>query len=205
MCYYGHNQAFRFTILPLPIPSAATLPGPNLRVALVLLAIFLALGYSLVSANGRATLIASEEAGPYRIDVSLLPAQAIVANTHISILLSSIADDRIITDATVNIWATGPEEATDFGPIVATNNFAPQFFEADLPFDAEGPWEVTITVASALGEETIVLPMDVREGGGLVNWILMAAIAVAILTVGVWTWDRVAGRKSSPEADKEET
>jgi cytoskeletal protein RodZ len=37
--------------------------------------------------------------------------------------------------------------------------------------------------------------MNVREGGGSINWILMAALAVVIVTVGVWTWDRVRGRK----------
>jgi len=40
------------------------------------------------------------------------------------------------------------------------------------------------------------VPLEVREGGGGINWILLAAVAVAIVTVGVWTWDRVAGRRS---------
>jgi hypothetical protein len=53
-----------------------------------------------------------------------------------------------------------------------------------------------IDVSSELGQETIVVPMDVREGGGNISWILLAAVAVAILTVGIWTWDRVAGRRS---------
>jgi hypothetical protein len=54
---------------------------------------------------------------------------------------------------------------------------------------------VTVTVASELGEEVIVVPMDVREGGGAINWILMAALVVVVVTVGVWTWDRVSSRK----------
>jgi hypothetical protein len=187
------------------MPPAFVLPRPDLRVLLVMLALLTVLAYNPAWANGRATLIASQEAGPYRIDVSLLPSQAVVANTHISILLNSISNDRVITDATVNIWGTGPEEGTDFGPIPAINSTAPQFFEADLPFDIDGPWEVTITVSSELGEETIVLTMDVLEGGGLINWILMVAIAVAVLTVGIWTWDRITGGKKSAEPSQEET
>jgi hypothetical protein len=59
-----------------------------------------------------------------------------------------------------------------------------------------GQWEVKIDVSSELGEESIIVPMDVRQGGGNLNWILLAAVAVAIVTVGIWTWDRVAGRSA---------
>ena len=55
---------------------------------------------------------------------------------------------------------------------------------------------VTERGSSAVGEETIQVPLDVRPDGANINWILMAAIGVAILAVGIWTWDRVTGRKS---------
>lgn len=81
------------------------------------------------------------------------------------------------------------------GPIPAPNDFSPQFFETDVPFDLPGEWEMTVAVASGLGDAAIVVPMNVREGGGSINWILMAALAVVIVTVGIWMWDRVRGRK----------
>jgi len=189
--------------LPPPFSTSFTIFRQDPRVYLSVLVIVLALvGIARepsplpVSANGGATLIASQEAGPYRIDVSILPAPAVVANTHLSILLRSLSNDQIITDAAVYVSATGPEGAAGLGPIRAPNDAAPQFFEVNLPFDMEGPWRVTIAVSSALGEETITVPLEVREGGGGINWILLAAVAVAIVTVGVWTWDRVAGRRS---------
>jgi hypothetical protein len=150
---------------------------------------------SITSANGRARLLWSQEEGPYRIEVSILPGQAIVANTHVSILILSLANGEPITEAVVALSGAGPEGSTAFGPIPAANDFTLQFFETNLPFDLAGEWEVTVDVTSELGPVVMVVPMSVREGGGSINWILMAALAVVIVTVGLWTWDRVSGKK----------
>jgi len=162
---------------------------------LLALVITAAYGYSITSANGRALLVSSQEQGPYRIDVSILPGQAVVANTHVSIQVLSLASGDPITEAMVTISANGPEGSSPLGPIPAPNDFSPQFFETDVPFDLPGEWEMTVAVASGLGDAAIVVPMNVREGGGSINWILMAALAVVIVTVGIWMWDRVRGRK----------
>ena len=60
-------------------------------------------------ANGRATLVSSQEQGPYRIDVSIIPGRAVLFNTHISILIRSLADETIITQASVSVSATGQD------------------------------------------------------------------------------------------------
>ena len=58
-------------------------------------------------ANGRATLLVSQEKGPYKIDVSVLPSQPVVNNTHVSVLLMSKSDDTPIIDADVEAaWAS---------------------------------------------------------------------------------------------------
>jgi hypothetical protein len=152
--------------------------------------------YDAASANGGATLVSSQEQGPYRIDVSILPGQAVVANTHLSVLVLDRAAEQALTNATVTVSATGPAGSTDLGPMPAPNDLSPQFYETNLPFDMVGQWEVKIQVSSELGKETIIVPMDVRQGGGNLNWILLAAVGVAIITVGIWTWDRVSGRNA---------
>ena len=156
-------------------------------------------GDSPVSANGKATLISTQEQGPYRFEVSILPSRAVVNNTHLSLRIIELSSDVTLTEGTVNISATGPGQGTDFGPIVADNNVLPQFFETTLPFDAPGVWQVSINASTELGEENIQLPLDVREGRPI-NLILVAAIAVAVIAVGIWTFDRiksgVRGRKA---------
>ena len=144
----------------------------------------------VAQANGKATLIASEEQGPYRLEVSILPARAIVNNTHLSLRVIALESEETLTQATVNVSAEGPETVNGFGPIVADNDVLPQFFEATLPFSVPGPWRVTINVITELGDETILVPMEVRAGQPI-NLILVAAIAVGLVAVSVWTYDRI--------------
>lgn len=169
-------------------------PEARMRLAFAMFSLALLLGAGAVSANGRATLIAELEQGPYQIDISILPGAPVVANTHVSILVRSAADERIVTDATVGVSAVGPPQSTPLESIPALNDTVPQFYEANLPFDLEGDWDVTFKVQSYLGEESVAIPMYVNPPGSNINWILLAALAVAILTVGVWTWDRMSGR-----------
>jgi len=165
------------------------------RATLTALVVLPVLSYGPVSANGRATLLISQEAGPYRIDVSMLPGKAVVGKNHLSILVRSLANDQVVTAATINVSAAGPEGATDLGPMPARNASSPQFFDLDLPFDAAGDWEVSIAVSSQLGEATIQVPLQVQQGDST-NWILIAAVGVAILAASIWTWDRITHRNS---------
>ena len=151
-------------------------------------------------ANGRAKLISSQESGPYAIDISLLPGQAIVGKTHISILLRSLATDEIVTSATVNVSATGPEGSTAFEDISAPNDYTPSFFETDLPFDIVGLWQIRLAIISDLGETALMVPIEVKEGGGGLNFILMTAVVVIILAVGVFIWGRFPG-KGNPKSE----
>ena len=165
------------------------LPWLLLTLSVALLAIAVA-GPGSVAANGRATLISTQEQGPYKFEVSILPSRAIVNNTHLSLRIQSLESEQTLTQALVNISGAGPHINTGFGPIVADNNVLPQFFEATLPFDVPGLWQVSIKVNTDLGEETIRVPMDVREGRPI-NLILVAAIMVAFIAVSIWTYDRI--------------
>ena len=141
-------------------------------------------------ANGKATLVSSQEQGPYRFEVSILPGRPIVNNTHLSLRVIALESEETLTQATVNVSGEGPETANRFGPIAADNDVLPQFFEATLPFGVPGPWQVTINVNTELGDETIQVPMEVRAGQPI-NLVLLAAIAVAVVAVCVWTYDRI--------------
>ena len=196
LCYDKGTPELQHTLSLIALHvSASSFRSWPVWFTLILLAMASFLNGDVVSANGRATLVSSQEKGPYRIDVSILPGQAVVANTHLSVLVISKATEQALTNATVNVSATGPAGSTDLGPKPAPNDVSPQFYETDLPFDMAGQWELKIDVSTELGEETIIVPLDVRQGGSNLNWILLAAVAVAIITVGVWTWDRVSRRR----------
>lgn len=186
-------------------------PGLVLRRAAVVVLLFLlplAAGLAVVvalpaapaAANGRATLISSQERGPYRVEVSILPNRAVVNNTHLSVRVVNLSSAEPLTAAVVRVAAAGPAGAAGggFGPLPAVNDALPQFFEAALPFDVAGEWEMSISVATDLGEETILVPLEVRAGRQI-NLILVAAGAVAVAALSIWTYDRIRGwRRSRP-------
>ena len=162
--------------------------------ATLLIPIFMA--NDVLSANGKATLLMTEEKGDYRVDISSLPNRPVVNNTHLSLLVMSAADGTPITRAEVSVSAVGPVGSIDILTHDALNDVVPQYFETTLPFNVEGVWDVTINLSSDLGEESISILLDVTTGSP-VNWILMTAIVVAILAGGIFTWDKVSGRKRS--------
>ena len=169
--------------------------------ALAILSVLTILAAGIVIANGRARLISSQEAGPYQIDVSIIPAEAIVGRTHVSIVVLSLVDKEPLTVADVEITATGPLEGAGFGPIPAPNNYFPSFFETDLPFDVPGNWQLEVAVSSDLGEAAVGVPMQVYESSGAINWVLMAALAVIILAAGVFIWGKIPGRSSAGSSE----
>ena len=173
----------------------ASFPGIRVVLLLVILAGTTILGSAVlvaapVFANGKATLIDTQEQGPYRFEVSILPSRAIVNNTHLSLRVIALETEETLTAASVRVSADGPHLGNEFGPIIADNDVLPQFFETTLPFSAPGLWKVSISVNTELGDETISVPMDVREGRPI-NLIMVAAIAVAVIAVGIWTYDRI--------------
>ena len=173
------------------------LVGGGLRTYLVVLAmfsVFAVLAAGTIAANGRARLVSSQESGPYQIDVSIIPAEAIVGRTHVSILVLTLADKEPLTVAHVEIAATGPIGGAGFGPIPAPNDYFPSFFETDLPFDVPGDWHVQVTVHSDMGDASVELPMQVYESTGRINWILMAALVVILLAAGIFVWGKIPGR-----------
>ena len=147
-------------------------------------------------ANGRATLVSSQEKGPFNIDLSIIPGRAVVPSTHVSVLIRSVEDDGIVTDAEVLLWATGPAGSTELGPIPAENHFAPQFYETDLKFDLIGTWGVKLSVSSPLGTESVSLDLEVEEGGNNINWIMISAIVIGIFAIGLFIWDKIKGRNT---------
>lgn len=193
----------RLFALSVIFPAGGRFFGRSFWLILPLLLLLLAAGFALLepagaAANGRATRIASQEQGPYRVEVSILPARAVVNNTHLSVQVLDLGSGAVLTDVVARVSGVGPAAAggrpAAFGPIAAVNDVSPQFFEAILPFAVPGEWELSISINSDLGQETIQVDLPVRAGESI-NLIWVAAVAVAVLALGIWTYDRVRGRR----------
>lgn len=142
------------------------------------------------TANGASTIILDRVQGPYRVVVGIIPARPVIPQTHLAIQVFDASDDRLLRDTDVNLHvaASGPSGTTDFGPELVLNEQTLRYFEVDVPFDAIGPWDVSLTVASHLGDEEFKLNLEVEEPRVRIQWIWITAFLAAILAVGAWTW-----------------
>ena len=155
----------------------------------------LVLGQGTVLANGATKLVLEDvQAGPYLLQVGIIPGSPKVGNLHLSIEVYDAASDAPVTDAQVFISAVGPEDATNVPSTAAQIPLTGQnFYEADIWLDAEGSWVVTMHIDAAQGLATQDVPLEVTSGG--ISLALLAAIVVFILAVSIWTWDRIKGRR----------
>ena len=149
-----------------------------------------------VSANGATrAVVQNARAGPYQLQVGILPGNPKVGSLHLSILVQDAEEGTAITDATVVVMATGPTGAANVGPVPAVNTPQnPQFYEVDIPLDTVGSWTLTLETNSRLGEARLDVSLEVTEADGF-NLVWPAAGAVVVLALAFWTWNRSRRRR----------
>ena len=169
-------------------PSAATLWA--MVIVLALLAPPLVMTWGTAHANGASTIIMDQVQGPYRVVVGIIPARPVIPQTHLAIQVFDASDQTLLrdTDVELRVTAAGPAGTAGFGPQLVRNEQTLRYFEVDVPFEAIGPWVVSLAVASRLGEEEFQLDLQVGEPPARIQWIWIAAVLIAILAVGAWTW-----------------
>ena len=158
---------------------------------------WLSVGQGELLANGATRLLAKDAlAGPYLLQVGILPGTPRVGTLHVTVLINEAAEGTPLTDALIEVTADGPEGATDAGPVRAVNSALDlRFYEADLPLDVEGSWTLTVDANGPLGPGQLALPMHVRPAQGL-DLVYVLAVFVALMALGIWVWDRIrSGRR----------
>ena len=142
-------------------------------------------------ANGATQPVVKEErVGPYLLQIGILPGRPKVGNLHLVVLVQDGQGEQVIRNAAVIVTATGPEGATDAGPIQALNTLQnPDSYETNVSLDQAGSWNFTFEIFSELGEGRLDLPLQVTESGGIsLTWV--AAAAIAVMAFAVWVWSR---------------
>ena len=181
--------------------SGAGLSAAMLSGAVLLLTLHAALAFTeaeTVYANGASTIIMNQVQGPYRMVVGIIPARPVIPQTHLAIQVFDASDERLLrdTDVDLQVVATGPPGASTFGPEQVLNEQTLRYFEVDVPFEIIGPWDVSVSVSSHLGEEEFVLNLEVEEPRAQIQWVWITGVLVAIFAVGVWTWLTLRRRRN---------
>ena len=147
-------------------------------------------------ANGATrTLVKEERAGPYLLQIGILPGKPRIGNLHLSIRVWDAETEDPILVSVVMVAARGPEGATDVRPVRAVNfPDSPQFYDVDISLDQLGGWALTLDVDGELGEATIEVPLEVTEAGGI-SVALVAAGFIALLAASIWIWGFISKRR----------
>ncbi len=179
------------------MPQSKPLIRTILLQALLAAALWLFAGPGELLANGATRLLVKDaQAGPYLLQVGILPGTPRVGTLHVTVLVNEAAGGTPLSDALVDVMVRGPEDATDAGPVRATNSVQDlRFYEANLPLDVKGSWTLTVDTHGALGQGQLTLPLQVKASQSLDLVYVLAAI-VAVSALSLWLWDRLrAGRK----------
>ena len=191
----------RLALVMLSSKQGGGLPTVTRSLAVLILMVWavLLLHQGPVQANGATRLVLeNERAGPYQLQVGILPGSPKVGNLHLSIEIDDAASGASVADALVWVTATGPEGSTNTGPVQASRLLTSgQSYEVNISLDTEGSWLVTIDVDAAQGEVSLDIPLEVTAGG--ISLALVAAVAVAFLAASIWSWDRIKGRRKRQE------
>ena len=175
-------------------------PFRTMTIVLLVSCAALLLGQGTVLANGATKLVLEDvEAGPYRLQVGIIPGSPKVGNLHLSIQVYDAASNSPITDAQVFVSAIGPEGSSSVPSTPAQSPLTDQsFYEADIWLDSEGSWVVTMQINASQGMATQDVPLEVTSGG--ISLALLAPILVFTLAVSIWTWDMIKGRRRRQKA-----
>lgn len=124
----------------------------------------------------------SGRVGPYAVTVLTIP---VTGAMHLSINVSELGRATPVTDATVQVSATGLQgNSQALGPADAPAAFgALGWYGVTLPIEEAGAWTFTLAVQGAQGEGRAQFVVDVQRSGG-VNWLLLVEVAVALAILG---------------------
>ena len=166
----------------MSLPLTDRIPGPAWLLAPLLAALFAVLLPPSVSANGAHAApveIYSGSVGPYAIWVEATP---IVGTLHLTAYVFKASTHESVTDATVGAFGRRIDGGAQAGPVTGTYLADADAYPLSFLVEEAGDWMFTVVVTSALGEETVEVPVLVRDPSGVnLTVVGMAAVLAALV------------------------
>ena len=138
-----------------------------------------------VSAHGGGFQLTKRgQAGPYELLLGSIPNPPIVGE---AVLILQVADPDTgvsVPNADVRAVSTGPEGPgvpLTFGP----DSYDPTLYEARSVLEAEGPWEVIITVSGEDGSGSALFTYDVKRASPIAGIITLATLLAFVTILGL--------------------
>ena len=162
--------------------------GILFRLVTVFVITVIAFGPSTVLGNGRVVSFESKVTGPYEIAFGTIPGTPSVGNLHITISLTEIASDTLITGATVTVSGMPPPESGSekIDPIHATTNLQdPTFYDVNTVVDQEGIWTFTTTVQSIGKQYTADFEVTVKNASPIAGLVTLMTLIAFLVVLGL--------------------
>lgn len=128
-------------------------------------------------ANGSGRQIHQGIAGEFLVTARMHPSTPRPGIMHFTVELADMTTNAPITDASVKLYAEGNYNFGTAGPAIANNSLEnTNFYDANLNFDHEGAWTLTIEIDSPIGWSSLNIPLNLQSRYVPAKmWIMLAA------------------------------
>ena len=150
-------------------------------------------------ANGGADTrtIFEERVGDYGVVVTSTPGRPTEGLVHLTFSVSDADSGEVIRDAALELTANPPAESelTEDSFVIDKSDINPDLYDVDIRLEAEGIWELGLTIDGPRGREQVAIPLEVRGPASKIFAILIVVLAFPLLLVLLEIWRRWDRRK----------
>jgi len=162
------------------------------RILFRLVAVFvitvISFGPNIALGNGRVVSFESKVTGPYEIAFGTIPGNPSVGNLHITISITEVASNTLVTGATVTVSGMPPPEfeSDKVGPIYAITNLNdPTFYDVNTVVDQEGIWTFTTTVKNIGKQYTADFEVTVKNASPIAGIVTLMTLTAFLVVLGL--------------------
>lgn len=150
-------------------------------------------------ANGGADtrVIFEDEVGGYGVIITSTPGRPTEGLVHLTFNVSDAESGAIIRDAALELTARPPAESglSEASFPISRSELNPDLYDVDVRLEAEGVWELGLSIEGPRGTAEVVFPLEVRGPASKIFAILIVVLAFPLLLVLLEVWRRWDRRK----------
>ncbi len=166
--------------------------------ALVFAALWVGLAPQALANGGADTRVIFEEGvGGYGVIITSTPGRPTEGLVHLTFSVSDAESGAIIRDATLELVARPPADSglAEASFPIGRSDVNPDLYDVDVRLEAEGVWDLGLSIDGSLGREEVVFPLEVRGPASRIFAILIVVLAFPVLLVLLEIWRRWDRRK----------
>ncbi len=133
----------------------------------------------------------------YEVVVTSTPGRPTEGLVHFTFSVSDAESGAVIRDAELELTASPPAESglAEASFPISKSELNPELYDVDVRLDAEGVWELGLSIDGPLGPAMVEVPLEVRGPASKIFAILIVVLAFPLLLALLEIWRRWDRRK----------